>query len=153
MDWSRRSLLTTAAVAGWSGRAAGTPFPDKQWNRRLFLIFAPSDDHAGFKRMRAQTRNANFTRRDLDLVTVTGDTVRENGEPIAEPTARELRRVYGVPAGAFEVRLVGKDGGVKLARAGAVRMDEVYALIDSMPMRQEEMRQRGQLPITPQEGS
>lgn len=153
MDWSRRTLLAATAVAGWSGRAGSTPFPDKQWNRRLFLIFAPSEEHEGFKRMRAQTKNANFTRRDLDLVTVTGDTVRDNGEVIAAPTARELRRVYGVPAGALAVRLVGKDGAVKLARAGAVRMDEVYALIDSMPMRQEEMRRRGQLPITPPDGS
>lgn len=141
MDWSRRTLLT-ATMTGAVGAAHATPFPDKRWQRRLFLIFAPSAEHAGFKQMRSQTRTPKFGARDLDLVEVTGDEVRVNREPVATPTAGELRRAYEVARGTFAVRLVGKDGTVKLARAGAVPITEVYALIDSMPMRQREMRDR-----------
>jgi hypothetical protein len=141
MDWSRRTLLALT-MTGAVGAARATPFPAKRWQRRLFLIVAPSAAHAGFKQMRSQTRTPKFGARDLDLVEVTGDEVRVNREPVATPTADELRRAYEVARGTFAVRLVGKDGTVKLARAGAVPITEVYALIDSMPMRQREMRDR-----------
>jgi hypothetical protein len=36
--------------------------------------------------------------------------------------------------------LVGKDGGVKLERSGPVSLSVIFALIDSMPMRQREMQ-------------
>jgi hypothetical protein len=41
----------------------------------------------------------------------------------------------------FQVLLVGKDGGVKLRRGTPVVAAEITALIDTMPMRQNEMRQ------------
>jgi hypothetical protein len=141
MDWTRRSLVA-AAVAGGAGVARATPFPDKRWDRRLFFIFAPREEHEGLKSMRSQTRTPKFGARDLDLVEVVGDAVRVNGEPVATPTARELRRTYEVAPRSFAVRLVGKDGTVKLARHGAVPIDEVYALIDSMPMRRREIQER-----------
>jgi len=143
MDWSRRTLLA-ATMTGAVGAARATPFPDKRWQRRLFVIFAPSADHEGFKQMRSQTRTPKFGPRDLDLdlVEVTGDEVRVNREPMAAPTAAELRRAYDVARGTFAVRLVGKDGTVKLARSGAVPITEVYDLIDTKPMRQQEMRER-----------
>ena len=140
MDSTRRSLVA-AAVSG-AGAAGATPFPDKRWDRRLFVIFAPREAHEGLKSMRAQTKTPKFGARDLDLVEVVGDAVRVNGEPVATPTARELRRTYDVASRSFAVRLVGKDGTVKLARNGAVPIDEIYALIDSMPMRRREMQER-----------
>jgi hypothetical protein len=141
MDWSRRSLVA-ATMTGAVGAADATAFPDKRWRRRLFLIFAPSAEHEGFKQMRAQTRTPKFGARDLDLVEVTGDEVRVNRQPVAAPGAEQLRRAYEVARRTFAVRLVGKDGTVKLARSGAVPITEVYDLIDTMPMRQREMRER-----------
>lgn len=139
MGWSRRTLLA-AAMTGALESARATPFADKRRQRRLFLIFAPSAEHEGFKQMRPQTRTPKFGARDLDLVEVTGDEVRVDREPVAAPTATDLRRACGVARGSFAVRLVGKDGTVKLARGGAVPHTEVYDLIDTMPMRQQEMR-------------
>jgi len=143
MAWSRRTLLA-ASMIPLAGSSGAMPFPDKLGQRRLFLIFAPDDEHVGLKQMRAQTRTANFTRRDLDLVEVVDAEVRVNGEPVSAPSARELREVYEVAGGTFAVRLIGKDGTVKLARSGAVPITDVYDLIDSMPMRQQEMRERGE---------
>lgn len=143
MAWSRR-IFIAAGAAGLTGAARATPFSDKRWKRRLFLIFAPSAEHDGFKVMRAQTRTPLFSMRDLDLVEVTGDEVRVNRAPVSEPTASELRRIYKMARRGFGVRLVGKDGTVKLARAGPVQMNEVYALIDDMPMRRRELRERSE---------
>lgn len=41
----------------------------------------------------------------------------------------------------FEVILVGLDGGIKLRQDQPATTDKIFSLIDSMPMRQHEMRQ------------
>lgn len=145
MTVTRRTLLATALAVPVAGRTAhADPFADKVGDRRLFLVFSPDDDHAGFRQMVAQTRTGKFGRRDLDLIEIAGREVRVNGATVETPTAAELRRHYRVPDGGHAVRLVGKDGEVKLAKSGYVRMDEVYELIDTMPMRQQERRERGE---------
>ena len=42
----------------------------------------------------------------------------------------------------FSVILIGKDGGVKLRSAEPVSAEAIFGLIDGMPMRQREMRNR-----------
>ena len=51
-----------------------------------------------------------------------------------------LRSHYRVGAGQFTVILVGKDGGEKYRAERVVDPDELFALIDMMPMRRREMR-------------
>jgi len=60
------------------------------------------------------------------------------------PEAARLRRPeLGVSSRAeFQVLLVGKDGGVKLRHDTPVAGPEITALIDTMPMRQNEMGRR-----------
>ena len=141
MDWSRRSLLT-ATLTGSAGGAAATPFPDKRWQRRLLVVAAPSADHPDLARMRTEAGTDAFAARDLDLVELLGSEVRVDGEVVTSPDAAALRRAYDIDDRGFAVRLVGKDGTVKLARGEAVPMAEIYAVIDAMPMRRREMRER-----------
>jgi len=42
----------------------------------------------------------------------------------------------------FQVLLIGKDGGVKLRSSEPVSMKDLFGLIDSMPMRQQEMESK-----------
>lgn len=64
-------------------------------------------------------------------------------QALSPEAARRDRPELGVaPATAFEVLLVGKDGGVKLRRGKPVDPDEISGLIDTMPMRRQEMEQR-----------
>lgn len=51
---------------------------------------------------------------------------------------------YGVSEDLFALILVGKDGGVKLTRNEPIALDRIFALVDSMPMRRREIRERGQ---------
>ena len=46
------------------------------------------------------------------------------------------------PGAGSQVLLIGKDGGVKLRSTEPVSTDELFALIDSMPMRRREMEER-----------
>ena len=59
-------------------------------------------------------------------------------------TADSVRNQFDIAKSKFTLVLVGKDGGVKLRRDGHVKMADIFDLIDSMPMRQNEMRQRKQ---------
>ncbi len=47
---------------------------------------------------------------------------------------------FGAPA--FAVTLIGKDGGEKLRRSTPLASEELFALVDTMPMRRAEMRER-----------
>jgi hypothetical protein len=42
----------------------------------------------------------------------------------------------------FSVVLIGKDGGEKLRRATPLSPEELFAIVDAMPMRRAEMRER-----------
>ncbi len=59
--------------------------------------------------------------------------------------ANSLRKKFDLARGAFAVILVGKDGGIKLNRQDQTQLKDIFALIDAMPMRQEEMRQKNRL--------
>ena len=56
--------------------------------------------------------------------------------------AMKARAALGIQPGSFALRLIGKDGAIKLSAETATPMMEIYALIDSMPMRQREKAER-----------
>jgi hypothetical protein len=64
-------------------------------------------------------------------------------EPIAPAEAQALRRRFNVISGRFTVILIGKDGGTKMVCQGPVELQKIFDRIDSMPMRQREMRKKG----------
>lgn len=107
------------------------------------VVFSPSADDA-----RARTLDANLADRACDLtdrdITVArvpkSGSVRIGSATLEPPATARLRRHYRVGPADFLVVLIGKDGGEKL-RVGAVpSLDDVFAVIDSMPMRIAEMR-------------
>ena len=55
-------------------------------------------------------------------------------------TGGALRGTLGVAEHGFAVVLVGKDGGVKKTWREPVGSEAIFAIIDAMPMRREEMR-------------
>jgi hypothetical protein len=98
--------------------AAGFALPDlpaHQWRHRVLVIDAPELTTQDYRRQLAwlDAARAGLQERDLHLVTRTG-------------------------APAFRVRLVGKDGGVKLDQATPIETVTLFALIDAMPMRRAE---------------
>ncbi len=53
---------------------------------------------------------------------------------------------YGVKPGEFKVVLVGKDGGEKYQSGQVVPIAKIFALIDAMPMRKAEIKNKGNTP-------
>lgn len=142
-----RVRLTAAALAALltaNGAArAESPISGYAWTARPLLVFAPSAKDARLldqaERFRAEA--AELDDRAMPLILVAGeDVVIDRARTVLSADA--LRRHYGVAVDAFAVLLIGKDQGVKLRSDVPVAPDRVFALVDRMPMRQEEMRRR-----------
>jgi len=61
---------------------------------------------------------------------------------MSDATAESMRSQFDIRPGQFTVILIGKDGEEKLRSMGQVSMEELFSLIDAMPMRQSEIRER-----------
>jgi hypothetical protein len=70
------------------------------------------------------------------------DTAALDGRALPAGTAADLRQRYGVSEEETTMILVGKDGGDKLRTSEIVDLEQIFSLIDTMPMRRQEMRQR-----------
>lgn len=119
-----------------------TPF---EWKNRLLIIFAPDSRHPYLKQIQSEisTRNDEVEDRDLVIFEVLEkDPSQMNGSPLSQPDADALRERFKIPHNTYALILVGKDGGVKLKRSEPVLIGDIFELIDSMPMRRNEMRQK-----------
>lgn len=92
-------------------------------DRRLLILATPTLDDPSFRAQAAALVSAwdGLIERDFRVLTETGAT-------------------------AFSLRLVGKDGGEKLRSLQPVSAASLFALVDAMPMRRREMRERGAAP-------
>lgn len=116
------------------------------WKNRPLFVFSPSRQQASLVRQ-FRIINANrrdFAERDMVVITVVGDRVTTRFGRAPKLGAHSLRRRFGVGYGEFRALLVGKDGTIKLSRGQAIAAEHLFALIDSMPMRRQEMRRQGQ---------
>ena len=137
-------MLNTSFAAGQP--AARFEMKDLRWKNRVVVLFAPDAVHpdAAAVLQEVELYPSEFLDRDMVLVTAfEAGRGSVAGKPLATDAVSSLREEYGVAAGAFRLLLIGKDGGVKLDRTESVHLNELFALIDTMPMRQREMREKG----------
>jgi len=114
------------------------------WKQRPLLVFASHDGAADLMRQKAivESARAGFAERDIVVVYVVGDAVAAVGGAAPGQTASKLRARYGVEPGRFRAVLVGKDGGAKLSASAPLTAQRLFATIDAMPMRIDEMRRQ-----------
>jgi hypothetical protein len=138
---------------GWTGRVSSrahvrraTALDGYGWEARRLLVFAPDADSARYRRQQEMLLVAEhgLNERDIVVIFVIEDAVSTKGRPAGPVSAVDLREVYGALPHEFRVVLVGKDGGVKLRQEEPISAADLFALIDSMPMRKQEMRQRSE---------
>ena len=129
-------------MASSVGLAATSPLDSYRWQSRLVVMAAgASDPQVAAQRAQWSSDRAGWRDRDLRLVEVTGDEVRIDEEPTGL-AGDGVRAGLGLPVDRFEAVLVGFDGGVKARRSTAFENATLYATIDSMPMRRQELRRR-----------
>ncbi len=128
------TALAASAVLGTMPARAADPLADYLWKQRVLLVSAAAADDprlAAQRKIFATIRDG-AKERDLTLVEAVGGGTR----------AVALRNKFGIVVDAFRVLLVGKDGGEKLRSDTPLGPDQLFPLIDAMPMRRNEMRRK-----------
>jgi hypothetical protein len=112
-----------------------------QWKKRVLVVSAGSANDESLRKQQNDLASTleEFADRDMVLVTLIDDAVSTaDGRELTTEDAMAAREALGIRSGSFTLRLIGKDGSVKLLRDTPTPMTEIYALIDSMPMRRRE---------------
>jgi hypothetical protein len=139
--------MLAVAVSGISPAAAASDIDlsDYQWKHRLLFIFAPSTADPAYLALEKHLARATLEREDRDMIlfrVFENSPSRVSDRPLRPDDGRALRRRFGIEAGRFTVVLVGKDGGVKSVAHQDADLESIFDLIDSMPMRRQEMRDK-----------
>ncbi len=121
------------------------PLQTFRWEKRLVLLFAPTSPHTTFQKQLAlfQNQRKGLKERHILLIQVIGQGQSKVGKRlIAKNVAKSYLQQLKLSKKSYSFVLIGKDGGVKLRRNKLVSTKELFGLIDSMPMRQDEMKQQ-----------
>lgn len=116
-----------------------------RWKNRLLLLFAPDRSHPFFEHLHQSlgTQKAETLERDLIIFEILESGSSRINSAILDPMiSRTFREKFEAVPGEFMVVLMGKDGGIKLKRRERTELKDIFGLIDSMPMRHEEVRQK-----------
>lgn len=97
--------------------------------KRQVLIFGPETNKLVTYQLQL-FRDARHELNERDIVVIDVDD------------DRSLYARYRVTEGVFTVILIGKDGTEKLRRNEILPPDELFAIVDAMPMRKAEMRRK-----------
>ncbi|MBD2529146.1 DUF4174 domain-containing protein [Nostoc flagelliforme FACHB-838] len=147
LTFTAASPVSIAGTVQGSTHAKMSSFnlSSQKWQNRVLLVFAPSvNNHNYQQQMQLFDQHQNgFIDRDLVLVQVLPNQSYANGQLIDDSSAANLRNRFGVDKENFRVILVGKDGGVKRQDTTPVKATAIFEQIDAMPMRQQEMQERG----------
>jgi len=112
-----------------------------QWKNRIILLkdirFDSDKLQDQLNLLRSNTEKLGD--RDILIYLLTDESVFDSSKIKTKLNASLIIKKYGL-ADFNGLVLVGKDGGVKLKKSFIVNPKTIYNLIDSMPMRQVEMR-------------
>ncbi len=110
---------------------ADTDLASFKWKNRLLVVLAPSDNDTQLKKQESidAAAAAGFSERDLIVIAEIG-------------AEGPLHRQFGIRASDFQVLLIGKDGHTTLSWPKPVSSEVVNSVIDTMPMRRDEMRRQ-----------
>jgi hypothetical protein len=146
--WMIIALAGTFSISTFgAAQPSEMDFEPFKWKKRLLLVFAPQSSDPLFAALQREisTRMNEVEDRDLVIFEILElGASRMNGAELDPHTAASLRKRFDVSPKAFALILVGKDSGIKLKRDDFNGLEEIFRLIDSMPMRRNEMRHKGQ---------
>ncbi len=113
---------------------------------RPLLLFAPGAEDGRFRAQIGALDGPGMRDRQIPLVLILaapneyGASGNIPSSALAKAEQAAARARFGVGEGQFRVVLLGKDGGEKFSSATPVSWGRLASLVDSMPMRREEMQ-------------
>jgi hypothetical protein len=141
-----RILLITSLMIFSFTASAQSPEAFR-WKSRLIVLFTPTPDNALYREQLDRLLQDQEALRERKLVVLSASADGKAPLPssfLSPKLAREYYAHFGVKPGEFVTVLVGLDGGAKYRAKGRITAPEdFFDLIDTMPMRRQELRQRG----------
>ena len=108
-----------------------TPLKDHLWKNRVIITFSASVKEPERLALQKQMEEKACAFTDRNLVHI---DLLQGSEDFDE-----MSQQFAVSSSGFQLLLLGKDGGVKL-RSSTASLEDIFSLIDTMPMRRSEMR-------------
>jgi hypothetical protein len=143
--WGVACMVAMMQLGEIASISAGeTALAGHRWENRVLLVFAPDADSTLYLRQQETLSDAEpgLNERDVVVISVLEDIVSMKERPAEPVSADDLRGAHDVLPHQFRVVLIGKDGGVKLRQEEPILAADLFALIDSMPMRKQEIGRR-----------
>jgi Domain of unknown function (DUF4174) len=106
-----------------------------QWKKRVVMVYCPKVSDTEFKLQKKWLSEVGKDIMERDLTVI--DCVESN---LSAEDALHLKERFKYTPNHFCFWLIGKDGEVKLISNKPVKPEQLFGLIDSMPMRREEMK-------------
>lgn len=131
MHVRRLAMGLLAGMMLMTEQSHASPLDDLRWKSRVLVVVAPAGDSAA-EQQRAiyQAATAGMSERAIVLEEAVGESDR----------ARQIRSRLSADGKRFQVFLIGKDGHTALSSNKPLSADNLFARVDAMPMRRDEMR-------------
>jgi hypothetical protein len=112
-----------------------------RWKNRIILVFINEDTDSEVIREVFKEHADEIDDRDIRFFIIGANITTNGKEILAKKYVNELKAKYDVPDEGMTVILIGKDGGEKY-RKDRLDLEEVYRVIDVMPMRMQEIKRK-----------
>ena len=135
-------MATNFAVAQSSAKFN---LDDLKWEHRVLVVIASDSTQKSTAPLLNQVERyqVDFLDRNMVLIALFKDHVSHiDGVPLDEEASSDLQEKLSVENYDFRIVLIGKDGGIKLDRKVSTDLNDIFAHIDTMPMRRSEMRRK-----------
>ena len=117
------------------------PLQKYNWKNRIIIIYSDNSKLSDQQLLTIQSDSAGFVDRDLLVFQLfKNHGLGPQGDVIKAEDHSWLLNKYFSKARGFQFLLIGKDGGIKLKSDKPVGNSKLFALIDGMPMRMQEMK-------------
>lgn len=144
MQTTRLNLIFAMVLLTTSTQA--TDLTQYLWQNRLLLMVAPIATTPMFLDARKTLDQRWDAIQDRDIIVFclfSNEGTRANDNtPLTQDEVTQLRRRYALTDSATTMILIGKDGGEKMRQPLDGDLSAVFAEIDTMLMRQQEMRDK-----------
>ncbi len=120
---------------------------DYRWNNRLIVIYAESLNNSLIEKQLEEfdVKEESWNERKLRCFIITPRTSIELKDPYITDKVliNGLNYQMKKKLTPFEIQLIGLDGGIKMSENEPVKIETIYSLIDGMPIRKTELKEKG----------
>ena len=136
-------MIVLALILFCMGLETNDPLSQFLWEKRIIVVVSDSNTNELMKKQIELFDQfpEEFEDRDMVLIEVYNDHSQIQSKRSTSAEHLSLINKFSTRS-RFSLYLIGKDGGPKLKSKEVVNPLEIFQLIDSMPMRQREMRSR-----------